>query len=204
MGTDFGLPDSQEGAVLFVSAHTTRDNTYLNNHNNYDGRGTSLNRLVRLCECYGCKALVMDTPTGSQLSSTVSLDISDVIVTVMRITRQFREGTIEHIRRLDNNYCDKKFVIVPNAVPYVDQKHSNIIDRIFADMRNIFGNGLTNNIMNTDFIKNGLMGINEVQILKLNEYNLFIESKTRELTGDEQSALGKYKQLAEIVCNEEN
>ena len=99
VGSLFGLPSNYNRAVLFVTGHS---NDTLNVSGNYDGANVDLNGFVRRLEKFGCKALVMDNPAGGQLSADVALRTSDKIVIVMRITKQFREGTEEFLRRKKN------------------------------------------------------------------------------------------------------
>ena len=204
VGTAFGLPEELDYAVLFVSAHATnKDNLYISSDHNYDSIGATLKRLERLCNAYNCSALIMDTPTGSQLSSSLSLSISDVIVTVLRITKQFREGTIEFLQALNKVLNDKKFIIVPNAVPEIDGIGTISVERIFSGMEGSFKNISAKNEIIVDFLTKDKRGINEVQLFKLSEANLFLESKSRNLTADEIKAIKKYEELARIIVHDE-
>ena len=84
VGNLFGLESAKNRAVLFIGAHT--DET-LNALGNYDGTGIDLRTFERKLSYLGCKALIMDNPTGGQLSADVALRISDKIVVAMRITK---------------------------------------------------------------------------------------------------------------------
>ena len=204
VGSSFGLDEKEDGAVLFVSAKATNnDNSYLNNTNNFDAAGIGLNGLAELCERYQCKALVMDTPAGEQLATDAAINISDVIVTVLRITKQFRQGTFEYLKARSKRYEGKKFIIVPNAVPRLGGGNGQIIENIFASMKSILSTISNVNEINSDFINNQRKGINEVQLFKLNEVNLFIEKQSRELNLDEKEACEMYRELAEIITTNE-
>jgi len=203
VGSAFGLDEKDDGAVLFISAKATNgDNNYLNNTNNFDGAGIGLGGLSELCERYNCKALVMDTPAGEQLASDAAISISDVVVTVLRITKQFRQGTFEYLKTRSKRYEGKKFIIVPNAVPKIDGINSNIISNIFSKMQSALDSLSNANIINHYFIQEE-RGINEIQLFKINEVNLYNESKFRELTNDEKEAIVKFNKLAELILKNE-
>ena len=99
IGVLVGLPVNLDRSILCVTAHSHEGTNYLSETNNYDARNVSLSALNRLCRSFHCKAIVMDTPAGNQLAGECALSISSKIVTVMRITRQFRKGTEEFLKR---------------------------------------------------------------------------------------------------------
>ena len=118
IGKKVGLDSSKDKSILFVSAQPVPGAESLSEDGNYDGTNVSLSSINRLCRLYNCKALIMDTPSGTQLPGKAALAISNKIVTVMRITKQFRTGTAEFLReKTKGELKDKEFVIVPNAVP---------------------------------------------------------------------------------------
>ena len=131
IGSKIGLPGDQNKAVLFISANSTsEDNKYLNNGTNFDSSNISLKSLNRLCQDMNCKAIVMDTPAGEQLTSRVALSISKKVVTVMRITSQFRTGTYNFLNDVAHRYSGKEFIITPNAVPSFEGTIYDINERM--------------------------------------------------------------------------
>lgn len=205
VGSAFGMDEKDDAAVLFVSAKATNsDNYYINNASNFDAAGIGLNGLVELCERYDCKALIMDTPAGEQLASDAALYVSDTIVTVMRITKQFREGTLEFLKARSMRYEDKKFILVSNAVPRLEGVNAKILDNIFSKITAGLSNLSDKNIIDIQFTIGKEEAINEVQLFKINEANLYLERIDRELTEDEIRASEKYKKLSgRILKNEQ-
>lgn len=199
IGEMLGLDANLNSSVLLVSANVTNDdNRYINGADNFDSKGRTLNQFSVLCERNGCKGLVMDTPAGYQLASDLSLGISDTIVTVMRITKQFRTGTLEYLDDKNKIFNGKNFVIVPNAVPPCSNSLvKNTIDNLHKNIENIPAN---NNFI-LSFLENDMDGINEVNSFKFEEQNLLEQSARRDLTQDELMATEKYKFLAEIVSD---
>ncbi len=202
IGADIGLPKENDNAVLFVSAHPTKsDNKYLNNSDNFDGSQIELKMLTRLCSDMNCKAIIMDAPAGGQVSGRAAMNVSDKIVTVMRITKQFRDGTYEFLKEKCDEYSGKNFIIVPNAVPDdAGTKYSveKMINEIDARANQSIHNG---NYINTAMLYNdGSFGVNEVRSFKFEE-NILYKSKIESLTPDERSALVSYRKLGKEIVS---
>ncbi len=198
VGSLFGLPSNYNRAVLFVTGHS---NDTLNVSGNYDGANVDLNGFVRRLEKFGCKALVMDNPAGGQLSADVALRTSDKIVIVMRITKQFREGTEEFLRR-KKNYDNKEYIVVPNAVPSDEgtmYSVPNIMNRIKSSLS--AAAQTQHDYVNPRMIEEN--GVHEVRLFKFEETNLFVKSKNGVLEKDEEEAVKKYKILAKEIAHEE-
>ncbi len=217
IGSLLGLGEDMNRSVLFVSASPNSRRVSLG-ANNFDSVNADISYFCNICEDYNCKAFVMDTPAGGQLSADVALRISNKIVTAMRITRQFREGTIEfldrHMRDLEKNY-----IIVPNVVP-VDNEHSKDGNDVTSKMKLILNRiddlraknlaNETNNSYNTQLILDhegdssnlSSAGINEVRRFKFEEANLnYLSSKQIILREDEKKAIEKYKILTEMILD---
>ena len=200
IGEDIGLDEKHDRAVLFVPAPKGRS---MLGTSNIDGQNISLNKFRDICKAYGCKAIVMDTPTGNQLSGECALSISQKIVTVMRITKQFNVGTKEFLSsNLVQGFSKKEFIILPNAVPqvpYVDGKPKydmeKIIRRIANNAKSALGTDIKN-YLNLTFVENGMTGVNEVNSFKFEELNLTKEQETRVLIEDERQAMDIYELLA--------
>ena len=189
IGKKVGLDSSKDKSILFVSAQPVPGAESLSEDGNYDGTNVSLSSINRLCRLYNCKALIMDTPSGTQLPGKAALAISNKIVTVMRITKQFRTGTAEFLReKTKGELKDKEFVIVPNAVPPTAGTNYRSTEKPEK--------------LNLTFLTNGNKGINEVNLFKFEEESLKSEEGYRELKNDEQNAVKMYKLLAKELAKE--
>lgn len=200
VGRLFGLPYELDRSILFITANS-KDS--LNGSNNFDAANINLRGFVRKLERIGCRALVMDNPAGGQLSSDIALRVSDKIVTVMRITKQFREGTREFLAQ-EKNYSAKDYIIVPNAVPSAkgtDYSIEKIMNNIAVTMKQA-GEFTGENTVNTDLVKK--CGIGEVVRFKFEETNLMFRSEIEgaTLADDELQAAEKFFYLSEVICND--
>ena len=201
IGQRVGLPESQDRAILFVSAQPLLGAESLSEEGNYDSNNVSLSNISRLCSRFNCKAIVMDTPSGNQLSGKKALSISNKIVTVMRITKQFRKGTAEFLRDR-TELSNKEFIIVPNAVPTSLGTNYNL-HTIMENISGLLKLSINNpSDLNLKFLENGNTGINEVNLFKFTEENLKLEQSYRELKPDEKNAIEMYKLLAKEIANE--
>ncbi len=203
IGALAGLDPNLDRSILFVSANTKEGAKYLTeNGNNYDDGNVSLSALNKICRNFNCKALVMDSPAGNQLTAEKSLSIAHKIVLAMRITRQFRKGSEEFLKEKSAEFAGKEYIIVPNAVPKTDGtifNMQNIMSNIAMLAKNAIGDS---NKLNLSMLENGRAGVNEVALFKFKEESLKRESAERELTEDEKNAIEMYKLLAEELANE--
>lgn len=198
IGAAVGLSPDKDRSILFVSADSKKS---LGDQTNFDAPKTALQPFNRLCKKYNCKAIVMDTPTGSQLSANCALSISTKVVTVMRITRQFKQGTKEFLQAKTQDYSGKEFIIAPNAVP---NTQGTVFDMnlIMQDIASLAKSSvLRDNKVNLALLENGRQGINEVNLFKFSEENLSRDSFSRSLTDDEKRAVEMYKVLAEELAH---
>jgi len=127
VGTFFGLPESEEKAVLFVGANLDR-----NSAKDVDATGTSgddseqmqnfHNNITQACKACGAKALFFDTPAGTQFLARKSIQESEIIVCCMRPTSQFRQGTRKQLVSFIQTDIEKKkigkrkYILTPTAV----------------------------------------------------------------------------------------
>lgn len=203
MGRQIGLGYEKNGAVLFVTANATSDtNRWLADGNNRDARDVSLDEFDRICRRYNCKAIVMDAPAGDQLCGLKALELSDDVVTAMRITQQFRLGTYEFLNEKMKNYPGRKFVIAPNAIPadeFDNYSVRAILDGIKAEIQKL-GAKYDDCQVNTSLIDDGRMGINEVSCFKIQEECL--RARNGVYRADEQSALEQYQLLSKEICDD--
>ena len=198
VGDRFGLDaDGMAGTVLFIPADkgTSRLNS-----------GTSENRLNELkdvCFDNGVAALVFDTPAGDQRVAKWSVDASQVIVTVLRITNQFRAGTRRYFLEHLGDWENKDIVLCPNAVPMhditIDGVTINLQDfkkeKIIDYFRNVFTS--SSNCLHIDMLDGDGFGVNEVERFKYQESVLYNVKKLNDT--DEALAFERYKLLASIL-----
>lgn len=202
LGAAVGLDPSLDRSILFVSAHAKEGAENLSENGNYDAKNLSLSTLNKICKNFNCKALVMDTPAGNQISGECALSISHKIILTMRITRQFRKGTEEFLREKAIQYSGKEYIIVPNAVPSTKGTYYNM-DNIMSNIATLTTNALgETGKLNLTLIQNGNQGINEVNMFKFTEESLKKESQERALTEEENNAVKMYNLLAEEIINE--
>lgn len=205
IGEDVGLPEKDDRSILFVSAHAKEGAEFLGEYDNYDSERSSLRTLSKLCQDYSCKAIVMDTPAGSQLSGITALKESNKIVSVMRITNQFRLGTYEFFKQKGQDIQNKEIVIVPNAVPDFSGSGLDMnltLNDIVVKTKSALAN--STNRVNCSLLTNNNKGINEVNLFKFREESLTRTSKIRDLYEDELEAIRMYELLAEELADETN
>lgn len=203
IGASVGLDASKDRAILFVTAHEKQGAKTLTENGNYDAQKLSVNlqTLNRYCDAFNCKAIIMDTPAGGQVEGQAAITISTKIITVMRITTQYRKGTAEFINRKtqDDKIHGKEFIIVPNAVPDTkgtDYSIPNIMDNIKTSLSRTADN--TDNKLNMAFVDT--QGINEVNSFKFREECLR-KRKYDTLAPDEIKAYKSYELLAKEIAH---
>lgn len=200
VGELFGYSKSEAGAILFMPANTSVSNT---RNSNYDQRNnaTPLETLRRKCQESGCKALILDTPTGDQLTARYALETADIINVCMRITHQFRRGTIDFLEKKDRSeFNSKRLIIVPNAVPreeiYIDDRLFNyeIVRNDFIERAQAV---VKNNKLDFRLMSENSFGIPEVKLFKFKEDMLY---RMKRNDNDETEAFEKFNQLVDIIC----
>ena len=152
---------------------------------------------------------MLDTPAGDQATAKWSVENADVIVTCMRITSQFQNGTISYFHNKLSYLSGKRFVIVPNAVP----TEPIVIDNIPVDYefikKSLYGRlaevaeKFTANHLDLRMIGLGedYFGVNEVKSFKIHERILFNISDNK-LSDDEKHAREMYKKLAAMLAED--
>ncbi len=194
VGNKLGLKGSDQNAsILFLPAKSGA------NLNTYDQDENYLDAVARLCSRYGCSALIVDTPAGDQLTAKWALDTSKDILVTMKITYQFRYGTIDFLGRKDKEYAMKNFILIPNCVPTesilidgVEYNYEAVKNDIIKSVQNV----VQNNYVNVEMLEDGNFGVPEVKRFKLKEGILH---SLETLTDDEQKAYEMYAKVAEIL-----
>lgn len=209
VGSCFGLDNASNDSILFIPAEPGRPINKESN-NNYDAGGLIKERfksLITFCEKYECAAVLFDTPAGDQLTANWALEFSNVIATCLRITYQFRSGTVNFFKRILPKYCNKKFVLVPNAVPTEDISVDGIkvnydnIKKLIVD--NFSELDLNGNQMDFTMVGSGqdFFGVNEIKRFKIQEDILF-KIKEEFLSADEIKAINAYKMVVDRLLED--
>ena len=209
VGDCFGLDNESKDAVLFMP--TKRDESLGKGaNNNYAIGGVEENRfkeIIQACEDFEFSAVVFDTPAGNQATAQWALDFSECVATCMRITYQFRTGTYEFLCNKLKNFSNKRFVIVPNAVPtdaiYIDGNlvsYERIKKLIADDFSSI---DINDNVIDLSMvgIEKEYFGVNEVKRFKIQEDVLFKIAEDK-LSEDEKTAIVAYKRLVDCIVGE--
>lgn len=209
VGKCFGLDNESNNSVLFIPAETGKPiNKEANS--NYDAGGIVKERfkaIINFCEKYDCAAVIFDTPAGDQLTANWSIEYSNVIATCMRITFQFRYGTVDFMKRMLPRFCNKKFVIVPNAVPTEEitidgmkVSYDKIKQQIVDSFTELDANG-NKFCLDMAGVGEDFFGVNEVKRFKIQEGILFKLSEEL-LAPDEKKAITAYKKVAACLAGD--
>lgn len=197
VGKKFGLSINKNNSILFLPVKTG-----LNMEFSYDRPENYLRGVEKLCKKYNCKAILFDTPAGDQLTANWSLEVAKDIITTMKITYQFRRGTIDFLKRKDKEYKEKNFILVPNCVPVetieidgVKYNYDAVRQDIIIKVKEV----MTQNNVNTKMLEDGNFGIPEVKRFKLEEGILY---KLETFTEDEQKAYNMYNKVVELLLKE--
>lgn len=189
--------DGYNGSVLFLPADLGIVRTKEENTNPFE-------YLKKACKLRGAAALIFDTPSGDQKTAKWATSVSDKIVTVMRITNQFRLGTQRYFENHLQDWEEKEIILCPNAVPreniqidgrtidLVELKEHEFIEK-FSD---IFADGA--NTLNLEMLEDEDFGVNEVKRFKYSESILYKVNKETMLD-DETQARNSYEKLASVI-----
>lgn len=178
---------------------------------NFDSpNNDSISKFIAVCEEYGARAVIFDTPAGDQLAGRNAIDESEILVVCLRITKQHREGTRDFLERKLKNIEGSKLIIVPNAVPNPEERiringQDFNFDAVREDIIESLGEVVskTDNKYIPDMLLGNYFGIPEVKRFKIVEgilYEMKEKLKSGEnLSDDEEKAYQAYKHLAEII-----
>lgn len=209
VGRCFGLDTENRASILFVPAKPG-ENLNTNGSTNYDIGGYAhqhLKDFVEFSGVMGCCGVIFDTPAGDQSTAKIALDISDTVATCMRITTQFRLGTIDYLKRKLLGFKNKKFIIIPNAVPTDEIKinsgyveYDYIKENLGKKLEALDGCG---NVINLEMLGRGqdFFGVNEVKRFKIEEGMLFKLDEDK-LSDEEKKAKAAYKKVADLLIGE--
>jgi len=122
IGDCFGLSGDQERAVLLIGVNLDRDSAAGTDTTgkNSEQLTNFTNNITRACRMCGAKALIFDTPSGTQFLARKSINDSDIVVCCMRPTMQFRESTrdqlIKFVKKDIEDDMKKTYILTPTTV----------------------------------------------------------------------------------------
>ena len=189
----------EERSILFLPARTEGAISVEQDSNSYYIEGNPFDDIKALCEDFDCCGMIFDCPTGSQMTADVSLRLSSKLVTVMRITLQFRKGTYSFLAGFDPKVANKKYIIVPNAVPSDNIVLDDIpynYEAVKNEIKNKISDIIKYNDVNFGMLENGRFGVPEVVRFKFREDILYNMEKH---SPDEQKALEMYEAFADLI-----
>lgn len=154
------------------------------------------------------RAVIMDSAAGDQLSADLAIKSSDNLVFCMKMTRQFRIGTFNYLRRFavkNQDYASEiNVILLPTVVPpnaVIDGEHQ--FEASIEDINNRIKD-LTSKYeirIKTNFVEDkDRFGINEVIRFKWKEDILFKLNKNNvSLNDDEKRAFRQYESLSKVI-----
>ena len=212
VGNAYGYPDND--AILFLPAQDGK-NIGKDAKNNYSEAGgpsymESLKSFLRLCDrAYGVPCVIFDSPVGNNALANVSSEAATVIISVMRPTTQFVNGTHRYWRDVENDAKmfsgDKHIVLVPNVIPQNQTEINGLRypDAAISKIRDDFRMDFEDSIMNTyhfDMLDPNEFGIPAVDRFMWIEDSLYIRGEET-LNENEKKALGRYRKLAKVIAD---
>jgi len=174
---------------------------------------TSLEKILDACRIRNFKAVIFDSSSGDQVSAKVSIAKSNVIVSCMRPSKQFRTGTFAFLARLvEENLVgsDTRVIVNPTCVPTKELLSgsreltlANILDDVGTLERRIHNryDDRYQNLIVTDMIGQPHFGIPEIERFKWEESNLFYESTQKKLDSYETAAMSEYEFLSKCIIS---
>lgn len=197
IGDVYGI---EKRAILFIPANTdVKDKLDIDTDDSYDLRCDKLDTLIEILESYSCCGAIFDCPTGRQQTARASLDVSNKIILVTRITRQFREGTYSYLEWFDALKMGKTFYIVPNAVPKDKIKFDGVefdYDIVKMEIKSKIKYILQQNDADFSLFRDGMFGAPEVARFKFQEDILALRG---DRTPDEEEAVRAYRVLVDAL-----
>lgn len=197
IGDVYGM---EKRSILFIPASTeAKEKLDIESDDTYDLRTEKLDTVMSIFESYRCCGTLFDCPTGRQQTARASLDMSDKIVLVTRITRQFREGTYAYLEWFDDLKSGKTFYIVPNAVPKDKIKFEGVefdYGLVKQELQSRINYLLRQNDADFSLFRNGMFGVPEVIRFKFQEDILALRS---DRTPDEEEAVRAYNVLVDAL-----
>lgn len=201
--------DADRGTVKFLGTIDSNRRGQRENANSDEGLNSrsfdGFSSLISACEDNAYSAVVFDLASGTQKSSLVLQELSNIFVCCMRATHQFTKGTFDYLTsiaesaRLNNNVL----ILVPVSIPLEDSNEkTSAISVITNEARTPeIENG--HFILDTTLIEVDTFGIPEVNLLKWRE-TLLSTIRNRQFKKDEEIAIQRYELLAERIYSAHN
>ena len=209
VGRAFGCEDDR--SVLLLPAMDNK-NISKDGKSNYSEAGgfsfmVSMKQFLDACdEYYDVPAVIFDSSVGNTALANVSNEVSNIIVCVMRPTTQFVNGTHRYLLDAETGrkpLANKDIILVPNVIPDKEIIIGNArypdaaVDRIL----NVF--------VRSETFRNSSRNHYHMEMLDQREFGIpmvesftYVESQLlqkKNLHGNEELVLGRYKKLAQII-----
>ena len=206
-----GYPN--EGSILFMGVD---DSDLLKEYPNPADLKKKVSDLITHLKKIAA-GIIFDSASGGQPISLALLQKSTDIVVCLKVTSQFRHGTLRFLDKLmfDNDDFDKKnIILLPVAISeneamanesltYKELALKDLIDKIEVFEKKSARGGININF-NKVFLTNENFGIPEIEKFKWEERNLFFEKSIgRTLERDEEIGFKRYQLLGEELSKEE-
>jgi len=176
----------------------------------------NLETIKKLCAAYNCRAIIFDTPSGTQFAARRSINASDTVVVCMRPTYQFRTGTKEFLMGEHDHGGKRRYLICPTAVSLresvilrsrypqdikgkIEEEVVNPVNQSFEQGRHKLIDGLLERAEGSM-----LVGIPEVERFKWSESCLYqlLTDNIDDLNADDTMAIERYELLSRLICEQ--
>jgi cellulose biosynthesis protein BcsQ len=210
VGNAYGYEGDNEAILLLPAMDgqtidSSRTSNYSDSNQSFK---KSMDSFIRVCDDLDIPAVIFDSAVGNNATANISNEESDVIVCCMRPTLQFTNGTFRYLAALEGDGTQKlisdgkHIVLVPNVIPQNEVVINNArypdtaISKICNDFISYFDNSTSSHEYHFDMLDREEFGIPAVDRFMWREGLLHNQTN---LTANEQTALQRYKKLAEII-----
>ncbi len=209
VGNKFGY--AENNAILFLPAKDVK-NVDASGAPNYNDANNpfrdGLTQLIEACREYEIPAVILDSAVGNNATANASNQVADVVVSCMRPTTQFVEGTKRFFDAVESTNSPwgkkpRKVIFVPNVVPREeleidDQSYpTTAINKIINMTAKLAEkNSRSGNTYVRDMLGRNNFGIPALTLFMWLECQLFT---MEDLGEQEKDVLERYKKLAKLI-----
>ncbi len=208
VGHSFGYPEND--AILLLPAFNGKkivDGGIGNYDDSNNPMKPRLDQFLECCRRMKVSAVMLDSAVGDNLSAVLSNNVSDIIVCCMRPTRQFRDGTVQYLKRIANSRISngKHIIVVPNVIPTQELEIGGLkypdealyqIGSAFRTFEKDMETGATTHEYHLEMTKKDCFGVPALPRFMWREEIL---CNLPSLTPEEELVVSRYRKLAEII-----